>query len=204
MCYIVCWKETVIFDYFGGMGLIQIKCDPCRDGQQMIILEPFPQPPLSLSNLFSKYVIQVFQSFHSHYLIWNIHFKQQHVIRRINFLCSFAEQDGQRGGVSYSASALFLWVPNKESFLGGEGWLESVKILDDLRCNFVYLCSQSQTPCHVPRVTLPSQIGRVRLEPRRQALAWAGISSGPSQLCFQGIFSGTNLQKLKNLNKLNM
>ena len=65
--------ETIIFDNFGG---IQIKSDPCPDVSQMIILEPFPQPPLSLSNLFSKYVIQVFQSFNSHYLIWNKHFKQ--------------------------------------------------------------------------------------------------------------------------------
>ena len=56
------------------------------------------------------------------------------------------------------------------------------------------LCSQSQTPCQVPRVTRPSQIGSVRLEPRRQALAWAGMSSGPSQECLNGIVSGTNLQ----------
>ena len=59
--------------------------------------------------------------------------------------------------------------------------------------NIPDLCSQSHTPCQVPRVTRPSQMGRVRLDPRRQALAWAGMSSGPSQLCFHGMDSGTSL-----------
>ena len=33
----------------------------------------------------------------------------------------------------------------------------------------IYLCSHSQTPCHVPSVTLPSQIGSVKLDPSRHA-----------------------------------
>jgi len=64
------------------------------------------------------------------------------------------------------------------------------------------LCSQSQTPCQVPRVTRPSQIGRVRLEPRRQALACAGMSSGPSQECLKGMVSGTSLLSIISMSSL--
>jgi len=53
------------------------------------------------------------------------------------------------------------------------------------------LCSHSQTPCQVPRFSLPSDTGTVRLDPRKQAFTWAGISSGPSQLCLKGMSSGT-------------
>merc|ERR1711963_1065939 len=43
------------------------------------------------------------------------------------------------------------------------------------------LCSHSHTPCQVPRFSFPSETGTVRLEPRKQAFTWAGMSSGPSQ-----------------------
>ena len=35
-------------------------------------------------------------------------------------------------------------------------------------------CSQSHTPCHVPRFSFPSVTGTVRLDPRKQAFTWAG------------------------------
>ena len=72
-------------------------------------------------------------------------------------------------------------------------------------------CSHSQTPCQVPRFSLPSETGTVRLEPRKQAFTWAGckqmhmntnqyilniefsntMSSGPSHECRNGTSSGT-------------
>ncbi len=39
------------------------------------------------------------------------------------------------------------------------------------------LCSHSQTPCQVPRFSLPSVTGTVRLEPRKQAFTWAGCKN---------------------------
>ena len=40
------------------------------------------------------------------------------------------------------------------------------------------LCSHSHTPCHVPRFSLPSDTGTVRLEPRKHALTCAGCKRG--------------------------
>lgn len=54
-------------------------------------------------------------------------------------------------------------------------------------------CSHSHTPCHVPRFNLPSDTGTVRLEPRKHAFTWAGMSSGPSHECLNGKSSGTIL-----------
>ena len=41
----------------------------------------------------------------------------------------------------------------------------------------IYLCSHSQTPCQVPSVTLPSQIGSVKLDPSRHACNVADTTS---------------------------
>lgn len=46
-----------------------------------------------------------------------------------------------------------------------------------------FLCSQSQIPCQVPRLSFPSVIGTERPAPNRMALICAGMSSGPSQEC---------------------
>lgn len=38
------------------------------------------------------------------------------------------------------------------------------------------LCSHSQIPCQVPRLSLPSVIGMLREEPRKHAFTWAGCN----------------------------
>lgn len=43
-----------------------------------------------------------------------------------------------------------------------------------------FRCSQSHTPCQVPRLIRPSVTGTVRLEPRKQALTWAGCKADES------------------------
>jgi len=65
-----------------------------------------------------------------------------------------------------------------------------------------FLCSQNQIPCQVPKLNLPSVIGRVREEPKKQALTWAGISSGPSLECLYGIPSGTILLSIISMSYL--
>lgn len=52
-------------------------------------------------------------------------------------------------------------------------------------------CSHSQTPCQVPRFSLPSETGTVKLDPKKHAFTCAGMSSGPSQECRKGMSSGT-------------
>lgn len=63
-------------------------------------------------------------------------------------------------------------------------------------------CSHSQMPCHMPRFSLPSEIGIVRDEPRKQAFTWAGMSSGPSQECLYGKPSGTILFSIISMSSL--
>ena len=82
------------------------------------------------------------------------------------------------------------------------------------------LCSHSQTPCQVPRLSFPSDTGTVRLEPRKHAFTWAGcsrekyfnkskmgkyfitMSSGPSQECLNGRSSGTILLSIISMSSL--
>jgi len=64
------------------------------------------------------------------------------------------------------------------------------------------LCSHSQTPCQVPRFSFPSDTGTVRLEPRKHAFTWAGMSSGPSQECLNGRSSGTILLSIISMSSL--
>jgi len=63
-------------------------------------------------------------------------------------------------------------------------------------------CSHSHTPCHVPRFSLPSDTGTVRLEPKKQAFTWAGMSSGPSHECLNGTSSGTILLSIISISSL--
>lgn len=56
-----------------------------------------------------------------------------------------------------------------------------------------FLCSHSHSPCQVPRLNFPLLMGILTPVPMKAAFTWAGISSGPSQLCLKGVLSGISL-----------
>lgn len=93
------------------------------------------------------------------------------------------------------------------------GFRAPVMVTVTLRLPALFLCSQSHIPCHVPKFSLPSDTGIVSEEPKKQALSqtietinWfienvfsqkgltfmcAGISSGPSHECRNGVLCKT-------------
>lgn len=55
-----------------------------------------------------------------------------------------------------------------------ESRAQPVKVMTSFRDPAWSLCSHSHTPCHVPRDNLPSAIGIVSDDPRKQAFTCAG------------------------------